>query len=61
VLVLAGNTGRGKTSGLELGQVQPKGAALFHIRGDKVTRLVVYFDGEHALADLGLAPEGGSP
>ena len=49
--------GRGKTSGLELGQVQAKGAGLFHIRGGKVTRYVIYFDREHALADLGLAPE----
>jgi ketosteroid isomerase-like protein len=58
VLVLAGNIGRGKTSRMELGQVLPMGAALFHLRGDKVTRLVVYFDGQRALADLGLAPEG---
>jgi ketosteroid isomerase-like protein len=32
-------------------------AALFHIRGGKVTRFVAYFDKQHALADLGLAEE----
>jgi ketosteroid isomerase-like protein len=54
VLVLAHLTGRGKTSGLEIGQVQEKGADLFHVRGGKVARLVLYFNRERALADLGL-------
>ncbi len=61
VFVLVHSTGRGKTSGLELGQLRDEGAHLFHIRGGKVTRLVIYFDRDHALADLGLVPEGGSP
>ena len=61
VLVLVQIFGRGKTSGLELGGVQAKGANLFHIRDGKVRRLVNYNDRERALADLGLAPEGGSP
>jgi ketosteroid isomerase-like protein len=60
VLVLVHNRGRGKTSGLEIGQIRTKGAMLFNVRGGKVTRLVTYFDGERALADLGLAPEAGS-
>ena len=55
VLVLVHLSGRGKTSGLELGQMQAKGASLFHIRDGKVTRLVAYWDRERALADLGLA------
>jgi ketosteroid isomerase-like protein len=55
VLVLVHLTGRGKASGLEIGQVETKGADLFHVRGDKVTRLVLYMDRERALADLGLA------
>jgi ketosteroid isomerase-like protein len=49
------NIGRGKASGLELGQVRTDAANLFHIRDGKVTRLVTYFDRTRALADLGLA------
>jgi ketosteroid isomerase-like protein len=55
--VLIRHHGRGKTSGLELGQIASKVASLFHLRDDKVTRLVVYFDRERVLADLGL-PRG---
>ena len=58
VLVLSRLTGRGRTSGLELGEMQARGATLFHINGSKVTKLVVYADADHALADLGLEPEG---
>ena len=54
VLVLDHRTGRGRASGLELGQMGSKGAVLFHLRGGKVTRLVSYMDRENALADLGL-------
>ena len=55
VLALDHRTGRSKTSGLELGQMRTKGARLFHIRDGKVTRLIVYFDRERALAQLGLS------
>lgn len=61
VLVLAAFSARGKTSGLELGRMRTHGASLFHLRGGKVTRLVLYFDGERALADVGLTPKAGSP
>jgi ketosteroid isomerase-like protein len=54
VLVLHRWGGRGKRSGVELGQVPAKGASLFHLRNGKVTRAVTYFDRERALADLGL-------
>jgi ketosteroid isomerase-like protein len=57
VLVLAHNTGRGKASGLELGQMQTRGAVLFHLRSGTVIRVAAYFDRERALADLGLARE----
>jgi ketosteroid isomerase-like protein len=52
VLVLLRLSARGKTSGLEIGQMGSKGGSLFHIHGGKVTRLVVYLDREHALAEL---------
>ncbi len=54
VLVLMHFRGRGKTSGLEVGDIQMKGANVFHVRGGKVTRLVLYWDRERAFADDGL-------
>jgi ketosteroid isomerase-like protein len=60
VLVLAHFSARGTTSGLEVGKIWTKGAALFHLHAGKVTRLVVYWDRERALADLDLAPEADS-
>ena len=60
VLVLVDFKGRGKTSGVELEQMQAKGASLFHIRSGKVTRLVTYWDCRRAFADLGLPVESDS-
>jgi ketosteroid isomerase-like protein len=63
VLVLVRYRGRGRTSGLDLGELRTDGAALFEVRGGKVSRFVRYFDRERALADLGLADDadaGGS-
>jgi hypothetical protein len=60
VLVLTHYSGRGKVSGLELSRMQSGGANLFHIRDGKVTKRVLYLNGERALADLGLAAEGHS-
>jgi ketosteroid isomerase-like protein len=57
VLVLVHKRGRGKASGVDVGHIGTRGASVFHIRGGKVTRLVLYFDGERAVADLGLASE----
>jgi ketosteroid isomerase-like protein len=55
VLVLLHLIGRGKASGVELGEMRTKAANLFHVRGGKVTRLVLYQDRERGLAELGLS------
>ncbi len=55
VLALVQFRGRGRTSGLDVGQTQTKGANLFHLRGGKVTRLVTYMDRERALEAVGLS------
>jgi ketosteroid isomerase-like protein len=57
VLVLTRPRARGKTSHV---QVWSQGANLIDVRGGRVIRIVHYWDREHALADLGLASEGGS-
>jgi ketosteroid isomerase-like protein len=58
VLVFLRFAGRGKRSGLELARIQTLGAAVFRVRGGKVTRAEFYFDREHVL-DLGLDPPMG--
>lgn len=58
VLALFRRSGRGKLSGVGLGQIQSNAAMLFHIRDCKVTRIVVYYDRHRALADLGLSSDG---
>src|SRR5258707_4110271 len=51
VLVITRAIGRGKASGLGLaGMPQEGGANVFHIRNGKVTRLVLNFERERALA-----------
>ena len=54
VLALTHRRGRGKTSGLEIGQMRTGGAHLLTVRNSKVTRYVFYWEGERALADLSL-------
>lgn len=54
VLVLVDFRGRGRASGLEIGQMQSRGANVFHIRDGKVVKLVTYLDPAEALEAVGL-------
>ena len=58
MLVLGHYMGRGKRSGVELGQITRKMAAVLYIKDARVRRLVNYSERDRAFADLGLAPEG---
>jgi ketosteroid isomerase-like protein len=55
VLILARQTGRGRSSGVA---VDHEVAFLATVRRGKIVRLEAYWDRDRALADLGLAPEG---
>jgi ketosteroid isomerase-like protein len=53
ILVLVRNSGQGRLSGFEM---QERSVAnLFEFRNKRVTRLVIYWERQRALADLGLA------
>ena len=54
VLVLTDFTGRGRTSGVDIGQTQSRGANIFHMRDGRVTRLVTYLNRAEALTAVGL-------
>jgi hypothetical protein len=60
VLVLYRFSGRGRGSGLEIGQMRATAAGVFHISDGNVTKLVAYWDRERALVDLGLTPDAGA-
>ena len=51
VLVLTRSVGRGKLSGVP---ASARNAEVFEVHDGKVTRVVVYYDRDRALADLGL-------
>jgi SnoaL-like domain len=61
VLVLVRMSGRGKTSGLELGELGEQAANLFYVRDGKVVRLIVYSNREQAAVELGLPSQADSP
>ena len=54
VLVLVKYAARGSASGVEVGDVLSRGANLFEIQEGVVRRLVLYWERDHALANLGL-------
>jgi ketosteroid isomerase-like protein len=54
VLVLIQFTGRARASGMQLDQMRSGNASVHHIRDGKVVKLVLYWDRERALADLGV-------
>ena len=55
VLVLTHASGRGKVSGLELDALSTQQAQVVHVRDGKVTKILVYYDRERTIADLGLS------
>jgi ketosteroid isomerase-like protein len=57
VLVLTCLSGRGKASGLELGEMQARGADILDIRDGKVVRFVLYHDRDRAFDELDLASD----
>ncbi|MFL5906367.1 MAG: nuclear transport factor 2 family protein [Solirubrobacterales bacterium] len=54
VFVLLRNQGRGKGSGIEVREISAKSANVFTVRDGKVTSLILYWDRDQAIADLGL-------
>ncbi len=60
VLTLHRFSGRGRTSGVEVGPTGAKGACLFYVANGKVTKLLLYSVRDRAFADP-IAPEVPTP
>ena len=58
ILVLFYSKARMKESAIEGVWVEHRGASLFFVRDQLVTRIVQYYDRDRAFADLGLRSEG---
>ena len=54
VLVLSRGIARGSASGLDTGEMRSEAAAVFHIRDGRVAKLIISWDCDRALAELGL-------
>jgi ketosteroid isomerase-like protein len=46
--------GHGKASGLDLAELDTRGAVVYHVHDGRLTKIVGYYDRDRALADLGL-------
>jgi hypothetical protein len=54
ILTLTAFSARGRSSGIEIAQVMARGASVVEIDEGRVTNIVLYFNRDLALADLGL-------
>jgi ketosteroid isomerase-like protein len=61
LLVLMRYGGRGKTSGVELGEMHSRAVSVWHIRAGKVARIACWWDRDRGLAALGLTLESDAP
>jgi ketosteroid isomerase-like protein len=60
VLVFLRNEGRGRSSGIDVQEISIKSANLFEFREGKVAKLVLYWERQHAVDEVGFPPQGGS-
>jgi ketosteroid isomerase-like protein len=58
VLLLVKFSGRAKTSGMALEHMETTNAAVIHTHDGEVCKVVLYWDRERALVDLGIIRQG---